>query len=249
MELTIEEKLRAIYKVQLIDAKIDQIKRLRGELPLEVADLEDEITGLETRLKKFQDEEAYVKNFITQKEALIKDSIGLKAKYETQLINIKNSREFDAVTKEVEYQGLEVQAATKKINDAKIKLTAKTQDITAIVEGIGTKKTQLTQKQKELDGIVAETKREEDLLQAVSNEAAEGVDTRLLNAYRRIRSNARNGLAVAPIVRDACGGCFNRIPPQRQSDIRSKKKVIVCEYCGRILVDNDIAQIEEAQIA
>ncbi len=240
MEATIEQKLRALFLLQKIDSKIDEIRTLRGELPMEVADLEDEIAGLNTRYQKHLSDLAEYETIIADKKALIKDSTALKIKYEAQLNTVKNSREYDAITKEVEFQGLEAQGAEKKIKEIAFQMELKKEEIAKIKEIIDTRGKDLESKKSELDAIVAETKKEETTLQTSSEKAALHIEPRLLVAYKRIRKGAKNGLGVVTITRDSCGGCFNKIPPQRQADIRSRKKIIVCEHCGRILVDDRI---------
>jgi predicted nucleic acid-binding Zn-ribbon protein len=240
METTVEQKLKALFELQKIDSKIDNIRTLRGELPMEVKDLEDEIAGLETRLQKYNDEIASMKQFIVERKAFIKESNALKAKYEAQLMNVKNSREYDALSKEIEIQGLEVQLAEKKIKEANAQIEFKSNEHASVTFELEGRMKDLQIKKTELDSIIAETEKEEKELQDRSDEAAQLVDDRLVTAYKRIRRNARNGLAVVMVERGSCGGCFNSIPPQRQMDIRTRRKIIVCEHCGRILVDSEI---------
>ena len=228
-QATVEEKLTALYKLQSIDTQIDKIKILRGELPLEVQDLEDEIAGLQTRVSNINEEIANFDNSIKDKEAMIIDSKALIKKYEEQLKNIRNNREFDSLNKEIEFQNLEIQLAEKRIKEAKASIAALYP---------------LNTKNSELESIIAETQKDEEKLGKESARAEKVIDERLLNAYKRLRGNVRNGLAVVPVLRDACGGCFNTVPPQRQMDIAARKKVIVCEHCGRILVDKVMAGVE-----
>ncbi len=247
-KISVEEKLRALYRLQTADSKIDNIKTLRGELPLEVQDLEDEITGLETRISKFKEEIIELEKNIAERENKITESNTLIKKYTEQQNNVRNNREFDALSKEIEFQELDIELQNKKINEAKKAIENKKEIIKESEEKINTKKENLVHKKNELDTIIAETKKEEEELLAESKKIETVVDERLLTAYKKIRANARNGLAVVPIQRDACGGCFNKIPPQRQLDIKSRKKIIVCEYCGRVLIDNEInTPLEEIQ--
>ena len=240
MDKAVDKKLKTLFNLQTIDSQIDDLRKLRGELPIEVADLEDEIQGLETRQNKFTDElNDYVRQ-INEQYAVIKESEILKEKYETQLNKIKNSREYDALSKEIELQDLEIQLANKKINEYEAKKDFKEKEITEIQEVHEGRKKDLENKASELEKIVAETEKEEKELLTKSEDAGTLVEERLIVAYKRIRNGARNGLAVVKVERDSCGGCFNQIPPQRQLDIRSRKKIIICEHCGRVLVDEDI---------
>lgn len=247
-DFSVEEKLAAVLALQKIDSKVDEIKTLKGELPMEVKDLEDEIEGLKTRLNNVNAEIDSISSFIQQKSDIKKDAQAQMKKLEKQQDNVKNNREFEAITKEVEYQELEVQLADKHIRDAEIELAGRTDVRTRTETKIQNLSEALEAKKGELEKIIAETEREEQVLSAESEKAKEQVDNRLLTAYERIRHSYRNGLAVVPIVRDSCGGCYNVIPPQRQSEIRQHKKIIVCEHCGRILVDpalNDDAPLED----
>lgn len=239
-EVTIEKKLIALYNLQLIDSQVDRIRIIRGELPLEVQDLEDEIAGLETRVETFQQEIQNWENIIKERDIAIKDSQTLIKKYQDQQMNVRNNREYDALTKEVEFQSLEIKLAEKKSAEAKMALDVKKDEIERFMKMLQDKKNDLEIKKNELDDIIAETEKEENDLISQSEQNREFIEERLITAYSRIRKNARNGLAVVQIERDACGGCFNKIPPQHQLDIRMHKKIIVCEYCGRILVDDDI---------
>jgi len=246
--LSIEEKIRALYNLQLVDSKIDKIKILRGELPLEVQDLEDEIAGLETRIDNYKGDIITLETSIANKKTEIKDSEALQLKYNEQLKNIKNNREFDSLTKELEFQTLEIELSNKKIKGFVSDIEAKKVIIEDANAKLNELKLNLEDKKNELDDIVGETQKEEELLLSKSEKIAANIEERLLIAYKRIRGNARNGLAIAPIERGACGGCYNKIPPQKQLDIKSRKKIIVCEYCGRILVDNDInLSLEEVE--
>ena len=241
-ETPAEKRLRAMYKLQLIDSKIDKIKTVRGELPLEVEDLEDEVTGLATRLKKINDEVAELQAENSEKKNLITDAIAAIKKYEEQQKNVRNNREFDALTKEIEFQTLEIQLAEKRMKEGDEKTNAKKEVSEASALKLDTRKADLASKKSELDAIITETQKEEEKLLKESAKAEKDVEERLLFAYKRVRDNVRNGLAVVSVERDACGGCFNKIPPQRQLDIRLRKKIIVCEHCGRILVDPDLAE-------
>jgi predicted nucleic acid-binding Zn-ribbon protein len=245
-EYSVEEKLRAMYELQTVDSSIDNIKRLRGELPLEVQDLEDEVAGLETRMKNFEDEVKELEQSISHKKNEIKESEALIEKYKKQQNNVRNNREYESLSKEIEFQSLEIELREKHIKEFNNKIEQRNQDIEEAQKELDERKKDLQNKKDELDSIVNETKKEEEELNKRSEEIKEFIEDRLVNAYTRIRDNARNGLAVVKVERGACGGCFNKIPPQRQLDIRSRKKIIVCEYCGRILVDADLAEeIEE----
>ncbi|GMT46218.1 MAG: hypothetical protein IEMM0006_2050 [bacterium] len=241
-EVSVEQKLTALYSLQQIDSQIDKIKIVRGELPLEVEDLEDEIAGLETRIANFQEEKDKFEQFITEKNESIIESNALIKKYTEQQMNVRNNREYDSLTKEIEFQNLEIQLSEKKIKEAKFRIDGIVADMKDASEKLEMRQQDLAAKKSELTGIIAETEKEEDELVKKSQQNENFIEERLLTAYKRIRTNARNGLAVVQIERDACGGCFNKIPPQHQLDIKLHKKIIVCEYCGRILVDEDIAK-------
>ena len=239
----VEEKLRDIFELQKVESEIDKIQTLRGELPLEVQDLEDELVGLETRITNFEDEVKELEGAISKKKIEITDAQALIKKYEAQQNNVRNNREFDSLSKEIEFQSLEIQLSEKRIKEFAVRLQDK-QTVTADSRSMfEERKRDLEDKKHELDEIISETKIEEENLYMRSKLISQRIDERLLSAYRRIRKNARNGLGVVTVQRDACGGCFNRIPPQRQLDIRSRRKIIVCEYCGRILVDDEIAGV------
>lgn len=237
-EVNVEQKLFALYGLQQIDTQIDKIKIIRGELPLEVEDLEDEIAGLETRADKFAKEIEEFETIVSDKHLAIKESEGLITRYKDQQQNVRNNREYDSLTKELEYQELEIQLSEKKIKEATFRVEKLKEDVAGADEQLKMRKEDLEAKKNELTEIVAETEKEEQGFVEKSKEHEKHIEDRLLTAYKRIRDNARNGLAVVHIERDACGGCFNKIPPQHQLDIRMHKKIIVCEYCGRILVDN-----------
>ena len=246
-EISIEDRLRALFNLQLVDSEIDKIKTLRGELPLEVQDLEDEIAGLETRLGNIKEEVLNLEKAVATKHNEISASETLIKKYDDQQKNVRNNREYDSLSKEIEYQNLEIELYNKKIREFTFQIEEKK---LVIAEQLKSEKqdikTDLDNKKSELDEIISDTQKEEEGLYKKSEKVEAIIEERLLTAYKRIRSNARNGLAVVSVQRDACGGCFNQIPPQRQLDIKSRKKIIVCEYCGRILVDDEI--IREGQI-
>jgi uncharacterized protein len=239
-DFTTEEKLQALFQLQLIDSEIDRIRIIRGELPMEVIDLEDEIAGLQTRIQNYDEEVQALQTNITQKKLTVKEANAAIKKYESQQMNVKNNREFDSLNKEIEFQQLEIQLAEKRVKEYTAELAAKNQLLEAATQTMNERLEDLKIKKAELDNIIAETRKEEDQLLDFAEQAKSLVDERLVSAYTRIRENAKNGLAVVTVQRDACGGCFNKIPPQRQLDIRQHKKIIVCEHCGRILVDHQI---------
>lgn len=239
-DISVEEKLRALNELQLIDSKIDRIRTVRGELPLEVRDLEDNVVGLETRLNNFTEEIKSLEDSVSDKKNAIKDAQAFIKKYQEQQNKVKNNREYDSITKEIEFQNLEIQLSEKRIKEFKANISLKKEILEQSEKELQEKQNDLLHKKTELDEIVSETKKEEEVLMEKSKAAETIIEDRLVNAYKRIRSNALNGLGVVAVQRDACGGCFNKIPPQRQLDIRMHKKVIVCEYCGRILIDSDI---------
>lgn len=239
-ELTIEEKLRALYSLQLVDSEIDKIRTLRGELPLEVQDLEDDVAGLETRISNLKNEIAELEKSIVGKNNEITNATALIKKYEEQQNNVRNNREYDSLSKEIEFQTLEMELCSKKIREFTVQVAEKKEVMAVAQAALDERQRDLDGKKAELDDITRDTQKEEEQLDLKSAELQKRIEERLLTAYKRIRSNARNGLAVVSVQRDACGGCFNQIPPQRQLDIRSRKKIIVCEYCGRILVDDEI---------
>jgi len=236
----IEDTLLALYQLQQHDSQIDKIRMIRGELPLEVQDLEDEIVGLETRIENFHTEIKSLDKLVAEKKQAIRDSESLIKKYEEQKMNVRNNREYDSITKEIEFQTLEMQLAEKRIREYTDALSSKNIQIEESEVVLNERKADLEIKKSELNDIVEETEIEEKTLAKRSEELQGRIEDRLLVAYQRIRKNARNGLAIVQIERDACGGCFNKIPPQHQLDIRMHKKIIVCEYCGRILLDSDI---------
>ena len=242
-EITIEQKLIALYTLQQIDSQIDRIRIVRGELPLEVQDLEDEIAGLETRISNYQEETDSLKKQIAEKKNAIKESEAMIKKYEQQQNDVRNNREYDSLSKEIELQTLEIQLSEKRIKEFTFKLDTIKEEIGKSKEILSERKNDLSAKKAELNDIVADTQKDENALIKRSTENQKYIEDRLLNAYQRIRKNARNGLAVVHIERDACGGCFNKIPPQSQLDIRMHKKIIVCEYCGRIIVDEEVSNM------
>lgn len=244
-EATVEQRLQALYDLQVIDSKIDKIRTIRGELPLEVQDLEDEVAGLETRTQKAADGIKALEDDISAKKIQIKESQAAIAKYKEQQNNVRNNREYDSLTKEIEFQELEIQLAEKRIKEFQLGIENKKEANASAVEKLAQTKAEWEHKKNELEEIIAETEKEEQDLSKQSAKAEELIEARLLTAYKRIRDNARNGLAVVPVLRNACGGCFNKIPPQRQLDINMHKKVIVCEHCGRVLIDPAMAGIEE----
>ncbi len=243
-DLTVEEKLSALYQLQMMLSEIDKIKTLRGELPLEVQDLEDEVAGLDTRIQNFQAELKDVEFAIGQQKIKITESNHLISRYKEQLDNVRNNREFDTLTKEVEFQGLEIELAEKRIREFTADMKSITEEIEKSKHNLAERKIDLESKKDELDEIVAETKQQEEQLREKAKQLEASVEPRLLAAFKRIRKSARNGLAIAYIQRDACGGCFNKIPPQRQMDIKLRKKIIVCEHCGRIMIDPQLAGVE-----
>ncbi len=243
-ELTVEEKLTALYQLQTMLSDIDKIKTLRGELPLEVQDLEDEVAGLSTRIEKIKTEIEELKSDIAAKRIEIETSKAAVDKYKQQQENVRNNREYDFLTKEIEFQTLEIELAEKRIKEFTSDVNNKTEDVKRGTVELEERKKDLSQKKGELDEIISETKQEEEKLREKAKSLETAIEPRLLQAFKRIRKNSRNGLGVVYVQRDACGGCFNKIPPQRQLDIRMRKKIIVCEYCGRIMIDPELAGIE-----
>ncbi len=237
IDASVEGKIRNLYELQLIDSKIDRLRTIRGELPLEVSDLEDTVAGLQTRLTNVTDEVAELENFLNEKKQAIKDFQANIKKYQAQQGKVRNNREYDAITKEMEFQNLEIQLAEKRTKEAKANIIIKAELLEKSKIDFEERSKDLKAKKSELDEIIAETEKEEQDLIKQSDKSSASIDERLLNAYKRIRQNSRNGLAVVAVERDACGGCYNKIPPQRQLDIRLNKKIIVCEHCGRVLVD------------
>lgn len=246
-ERTVKERLEGLYELQKLLSRIDEIKFQRGELPNEVKDLEDEIIRFQTRSQKYKDEIADLQNLISVKKGEIEEHNQKIARYEEQLHDVRNNREFAFLEKEKEFESLEVELAEKKIKDAEAKIGAKEEDIKKTEEELTDNQHILEDKKKELEEIVSETRQEEEALRMKIKEVEPLIDQYTLNAFKRIRKNARNGLGVVAVQRNACGGCFNRIPPQRQLEIKMHKKILVCEYCGRILIDPALAGIEEPQ--
>ncbi|TAE17578.1 MAG: hypothetical protein EAZ47_04920 [Bacteroidetes bacterium] len=239
-DFSVEEKLVSLIKIQKIDSKLDEFQQLKGELPMEVNDLEDEILGLNSRRTHIEQVINGMTAYIDDRKKAIVEAQELVKKYEKQSESVKNSREFEAITKEIENEQLNGQLAEKKIKETNEELAEKVKALETVKKQIATKEGVLAHKKGELDKIIADTEKEETKLRKVAEQARAGVDERLIYAYDRIRGNYRNGLAVVPVERNACGGCFNSIPPQKQSEIKNRKKTIVCENCGRILVDDDL---------
>tara|TARA_B100000959_G_scaffold12753_1_gene12583 strand:+ start:2837 stop:3604 length:768 start_codon:yes stop_codon:yes gene_type:complete len=235
--ITVEDKLKALYQLQCIDSNIDNIRVVRGELPLEIQDLEDDISGLNTRIEKYNEELTALDDNLAASRLKKKDAKALIKRYDKQIVNIKNNREYESLSKEIEFQTLEIELCGKKEKEIKAKKLMKDEVISGTKDTLKGRKKELKIKNGELDEITKETNKEEKSLIKKSDKAQKVIEDRLLNAYSRIRDNVRNGLAVVSVDRDACGGCKNIIPPQRQLDIRTHKKVIVCEHCGRILID------------
>lgn len=243
-EMSVEDKLKALYQLQTMLSEIDKIKTLRGELPLEVQDLEDEVAGLTLRIGKFNDEIKALNSDVTTKRNNIKNAETSVERYKEQLNDVRNNREYDTLSKEIEFQSLEIQLQTKRIGEAQAEIEKKKEEIANSQEALENRRTDLEVKKSELDEIVSETKAEEEKLREKAKALEVSIEPRLLTAFKRIRKNSRNGLGVVYVQRDACGGCFNKIPPQRQLDIRMRKKIIVCEYCGRIMVDPELAGVK-----
>jgi predicted nucleic acid-binding Zn-ribbon protein len=239
-EISIEEKLKSLYQLQKAYSEIDKIGTLRGELPLEVQDLEDDIAGLETRISNYREETKSLDAAISGKKNEILDAQALIKKYQEQQDNVRNNREYDSISKEMEFQTLEIELCEKRIREFSAQKEERDAAIASAIEVLEERKIDLDNKRRELDEITADTSKEMEVLVVKAEEAEKIIDSRLLAAFKRIRGNVRNGLAVVTVQRDSCGGCFANIPPQRQLDIRSRKKVIVCEYCGRILVDSGL---------
>lgn len=245
--LSVEQRLKSLYELQTILSQIDRIKTIRGELPLEVRDLEDNIEGLHTRIENYRREIADLKQKTAAEKEKINESQTKISKYREQLDNVRNNREFDLLSKEIEYQTLEIELSEKHLNENARLIDAKTTEIAATEETLADREHVLGEKKTELDEIVSETRQDEELLRTKAKELETKIDARTLTAFKRIRKNARNGLGIVYIQRSACGGCFNRIPPQKQAEIKMRKKVIVCEYCGRIMIDPELAGVEEPQ--
>jgi predicted nucleic acid-binding Zn-ribbon protein len=243
-DLSVEEKLKTLYQLQTTLSAIDEKKALRGELPLEVQDLEDEIAGLNTRVEKIKGEIDDFQQAIIQKKGEIEDAKASVERYKSQLNDVKNNREYDTLSKEIEFQELEIELCNKKIREAGVKVEDRNKDLEQAEELIKDRQIALEEKKNELDEIMSETRAEEEKLKEKAKELELKIEERLLTSYKRIRKNARNGLGIVYVQRDACGGCFNKIPPQRQLDIKMHKKIIVCEYCGRIMIDPELAGVK-----
>ena len=243
-EMTVEEKLKNLYQLQTMLSEIDKIRTLRGELPLEVQDLEDEIEGMTHRIEKYNEDVEALKADIAQRRGKIEEAQASIERYKAQLNDVKNNREYDNLSKEIEFQSLEVELQNKKINEANRNLDTKQADIATAANTLLERRTDLEVKKSELDEIISETKAEEEKLREKSKTLELSIEPRLLAAFKRIRKSSRNGLGIVYVERDACGGCFNKIPPQRQLDIRMRKKIIVCEYCGRIMIDPELAGVK-----
>lgn len=243
--LSVEQRMKALYELQTILSEIDRIKQIRGELPLEVKDLEDNIEGLKTRIENYRrDVEDFRRKTSIEKEK-INESQAKIARYKEQLDNVRNNREFDLLSKEVEFQTLEIELSEKHLNEFARAIDSRNADIAATEEKLSDSQHILQEKKAELDEIVSETRQDEERLRVRAKEIEPTIDERTLKAFKRIRDNARNGLGIVYIQRNACGGCFNRIPPQKQMEIKMHKKVIVCEYCGRIMIDPELAGVTE----
>lgn len=248
-EMSVDEKLRALFDLQIMDSKIDQIRTLRGELPLEVNDLEDEVEGLNAKIARKSEEILAMESEISAKKNLMKESAMLISKYEQQQGNVRNNREFDSLSKEIEYQSLEIQLAEKRIREFNARIEVLKEELASFEEKRAERQANLDLKREELDAIVAETQKDEEALLQKSQAYEAQIEERFLNAYKRIRGNAVNGLAVVHIDRDSCGGCFNTLPPQRILDIALRKRINQCEHCGRILVDSELAGEENEKLA
>lgn len=245
MEQSVEQKLKALWTLQSIHTKIDKIHQVRGELPIEVADLEDEIAGLNTRIEKIRTDLDDLEDSIVNRRNMIKDAQAAIKKYEGQLNEVKNNREYDAISKEIEIQGLEIQVCEKRIREAEFDIKNKTELYESTQQSQEYSKGELDIKKQELDTITGETQKEEDALLDKAAKAEKNIEDRLLKVYNKLRGTFRNGLSVVSIERDSCSGCYNKIPPQLQSEIRQRKKIIICEHCGRIIVDEGIVFDEE----
>ena len=244
-ELTVEERLKALYALQTILSNVDRIKTLRGELPLEVQDLEDEVAGLETRIQNYKNDITALADGINKQNREIAEAKALIEKYTSQQDNVRNNREYDFLSKEIEFQHLNIELANKRINEFNQQIEAKKNDVAVAEDHLADRNHILTEKKNELEQIVSETKQDEEKLREQAKKLENKIEPRLLTAFKRIRKNARNGLGVVYIQRNACGGCFNRIPAQRQAEIKMHKKIIVCEYCGRIMIDPQLAGVKE----
>ena len=247
-DLSVEEKLKALYQLQTALSAIDEKRALRGELPLEVQDLEDEIAGLNTRIENIRNDIREFQSAVVQKKGEINEAQASVERYKSQLNDVKNNREYDTLSKEIEFQSLEIELCNKKIREANVKIEEKNQELDSTEELIADRRMALVEKKNELDEIMDETRMEEDSLKERAKELEIKIEPRLLTSFKRIRKNARNGLGIVYVQRDSCGGCFNKIPPQRQLDIRMHKKIIVCEYCGRIMIDPELAGVKTEKV-
>ena len=245
-DLSVEEKLQTLYQLQTTLSAIDEKRALRGELPLEVQDLEDEIEGLNIRIAKIENEIEEFQNAVAQKKGEIEQAQESVERYKRQLDDVKNNREYDTLTKEIEFQSLEIELCNKKIREALAKVDDKKRELAHTHDMMDDRQSALEEKKNELDEIMQETREEEEKLKLIAKDLETKIEPRLLSRFKRIRKNARNGLGIVYVQRDACGGCFNKIPPQRQLDIKMHKKVIVCEYCGRIMIDPELAGVKPA---
>ena len=243
-DLSVEEKLKTLYQLQVTLSGIDEQRAQRGELPLEVQDLEDEIAGLNTRIEKIQEEVRDYQSAITMKKGEITEAQALVDRYQKQLDEVKNNREYDTLTKEIEFQSLEIELCQKKIKEALLRIDERQHDLEDAEQLKKDREADLVDKKSELEEIMQETREEEDRLKEKASDLETKIESRLLTSFKRIRKNARNGLGIVYVQRDACGGCFNKIPPQRQLDIKMHKKIIVCEYCGRIMIDPELAGVK-----
>ena len=241
VELTVEEKLKTLYQLQTILSEIDKIKTLRGELPLEVQDLEDEVAGLKTRMDNYRTEIDNIRADISARRNAIETATALVERYKEQQNNVRNNREYETLTKEIEYKELEIELDQKRIREGNEAINSRAEEIEKSQKEVEERSEDLEAKKAELERIVAETKQQEEKLRERGKELELAIEPRLLTAFKRIRKNSRNGLGIVTVQRDACGGCFNKIPPQKQMDIRMRKKIIVCEYCGRIMIDPELA--------
>ena len=247
-DLSVEEKLKALYQLQTTLSAIDEKRALRGELPLEVQDLEDEIAGLNTRIENIRNDIREFQSAVVQKKGEINEAQASVERYKSQLNDVKNNREYDTLSKEIEFQSLEIELCNKKIREANVKIEEKNQELDSTEELIADRRMALVEKKNELDELVDEASMEEDSLKERAKELEIKIEPRLLTSFKRIRKNARNGLGIVYVQRDSCGGCFNKIPPQRQLDIRMHKKIIVCEYCGRIMIDPELAGVKTEKV-
>ncbi len=243
-DLSVEEKLKTLYQLQTALSAIDEKRALRGELPLEVQDLEDEIQGLDTRIEKIQTEIQELERAVSQKKGEIIEAQNSVERYKNQLNDVKNNREYDTLSKEIEFQSLEIELCNKKIREAQARIEERKHDLEVNQANVKDRQIDLDEKKSELDEIMEETRAEEEKLKEKAHDLEAKIEPRLLTSFKRIRKSARNGLGIVYVQRDACGGCFNKIPPQRQLDIKMHKKIIVCEYCGRILVDPELAGVK-----